>query len=66
MVSSSRITKMHAKRTGSASDNGRGPLLSDNLWQQAIQGFVIVVAIILNAVVDRRNRRLFARRILRE
>jgi rhamnose transport system permease protein len=35
-------------------------------WQQAIQGFVIVVAIVLNAVVDRRNRRLFARRILRE
>jgi rhamnose transport system permease protein len=35
-------------------------------WQQAMEGFVIVAAIILNALVDRRNRRLFARRILRE
>lgn len=35
-------------------------------WEQAIEGFVIVVAIILNTVVDRRNQRLFARRILQE
>lgn len=35
-------------------------------WEQAIEGFVIVVAIILNSVVDRRNQRLFARRILQE
>jgi rhamnose transport system permease protein len=35
-------------------------------WQQAMEGFVIVMAIILNTLVDRRNRRLFARRILRE
>ncbi len=35
-------------------------------WQQAIQGFVILLAIVINTLVDRRAQRLSARRILRE
>jgi rhamnose transport system permease protein len=33
-------------------------------WQQAIQGFVILLAIVINTLTDRRTQRLSARRIL--
>jgi rhamnose transport system permease protein len=33
-------------------------------WQQAIQGFVILLAIVINTLTDRRTQRIAARRIL--